>query len=285
MKVVKVLIAIVIAAGLLLAQGLLAGIISCNKSISRDAIAESIQNTDFTQQLCQQVLQKGSRKADEKTLAFLKEALKTETASRFMGEYAASSIDSMLHGTEVKAFTKEDLQDLTDDSLEELSSKSGIPVSSAQKKLVTGYIDKNADYIVKSVNHTLLSNSPAAVSGTDNKHALEQIRFMLSPSVSIFLSGFCLILGILLILLFWKSRLGFIWWAVISFLDGSAYFLVGNSSSIFSSYIRETGDGTTFSLLLTDMLSHGFTFAGLCGFGLTVLLTGVCLILRKGFGH
>ena len=122
MKVLKVFLAVILSFLLLCAQGALMGVIACNEAISSDSIAKAVQETDFTNQISQQALDAASRQADEnadeKVSEFLNEAMQTDAASEFIGQYTASAIQSALQGENFSRFTKQDLLDLTDESLD-----------------------------------------------------------------------------------------------------------------------------------------------------------------------
>lgn len=286
MKVFKILLAIILSIGLLCAQGVLMGILACDKSISRDSITESIQTTDFAGQLCDEVLRASQAASggnwDPQAAQILDQVVRTDTVSRFMGEYTADSIDALLHGEEREEFTEEDLSRLASGSLDELSSKSGLSIPEAQRRIIESYINANAEEITAAINDQLPGIADTNTAGnTEARKTLAQLQIILGPPVIALLSVICLVLGILLSMLFWRSKLGFAWWAAVSFLLGSIFFFLGNSSGLFSSYIRETGDGDAIALLLSGILHQGFTFAALCGFGLTALLIIVCLVLRK----
>lgn len=284
MKVFKVLIAIILSIGLLCAQGVVMGILACNHSLSSESITETIQSEGFARQLYDEALQTSimSSGQSQQAAQVLQKALQTDTVSEFIGEYAASSIDAILHGEDRKEITKEDLAQLTESSLDELSSKSGLPISKAQRRIIEGYINANAHAIVDGINENLPNITDTNIPGNaEAQAALARIQILLSTPVLTLLSVVCLVLGILLVMLFWRSKLGFAWWAAVSFLLGSAFFFLGNSSGLFNSYIQETGDGTAAVLLLSGMIRQGFTFAALCGFGLMAFLLVLCLVLRK----
>lgn len=282
MKILKVFLAVILSIALLCAQGILMGILACNESFSQESITESIRTTDFTGQLYDGALGASGQGADGQAAQVLEQVLKTDTISEFLGEYAADSIDAILRGEEQREITREDLSRLTSDSLDELASKSGISIPKAQRRLMEAYVEQNADDILRGINDNLPNIADTNIPGNaEAQAALARIQILMGTPVQVLLGIVCLVLGILLVMLFWRSKLGFAWWAAVSFLLGSAFFFLGNSSGLLGSYIRETGDGTVMGLLLSGMLRQGFTFAACCGFGLMLLLMILCLVLRK----
>lgn len=285
MKVFKVIIALILSCALLFTQGVLTGTVACNHSISQDSITKAIRDTNFTSQLSEEALQMSSQIADKKTQIFLTQALQTDAASEFMGEYAAAAIDSALQGKDAAQFTKQDLLDLANDSLDELSAQTGVPVSESQKQMVTDYVNTNGDALIQEINSAARTASSGPLSDSSDPEPLTLLHTILSLPFQALLAGVCLILGIFLLALFWRSKLGFIWWAIVSFIVGSLYLFMGTSTDLLTNYVEETGDGTAFSLLLTSVFSQGFTFAGICSLALTAVLTALCLISRKLCRH
>ncbi len=179
MKVLKVFLAVILSFLLLCAQGALMGVIACNEAISSDSIAKAVQETDFTNQISQQALDAASRQADEnadeKVSEFLNEAMQTDAASEFIGQYTASAIQSALQGENFSRFTKQDLLDLTDESLDELSAESGLSISDSQKEQVRNYVEENGDELVQDLNSSLpVSQNPMAANSSQSE--LSQAR-------------------------------------------------------------------------------------------------------------
>ncbi len=281
MKVFKVLVALVLSFALLCAQGLLMGGFACDKSFSPKAVTKAVQETNFTQELYQQTLKNSNAKSNEQVQEFLQQALKTDTASQLVGQYASSAIGSVLYGQEFTRFTKKDLMDLTSDSLEELDKSTGGMLTDEQKQAAMGYVRANGNALVEEINKTLPVLEQTAALDSEETAAIAKAQRLLSAPVRAALGGACLILGIMLIALFWRSRLGFLWWAAISVLLGAVFLFLGTSSDFLTSYIQDSGEGTTFALLLTGMFSQGMTLVGYVSLGLALFLALLCLIGRK----
>ena len=281
MRVLKVILALILSFGLLLAQGALMGSACCSRALSQDAITKAVKDTRFTSQLYQEALQTSGQIADKKTQAFLKQALQTDAASEFIGKQAASAIDSVLQGKDMTLLTMQDLLQLTEDSLDELSSQTGIPLSDSQRQLVRNYVNTHGNDLIQEINSAMQDMDSSAVTSSSDLELLSKLSVFLSTPFQAALAAVCLILGIFLLVLFWRSKAGFIWWAAVSFIAGSFYFLAGTSSELFTSYVQETGDGTAFSLLLTGMFSQAAVFVGICGLIFTAVLAVLCLISRK----
>lgn len=280
MKVIKVIIAVILSFFLLCAQGALMGIIACNNAISSPSITKAIQGTNFTDQLYQNVQDATADKDYEiKISEFLNEAMQTDAASEFVGEYVASSIQSALQGESFSQFTKEDLQQLASDSLDELSAESGLTITDAQRKQIENYVEQNGDQLVQELNSSLpASSNPMAVSSGSE---LAQMQTVLGQSMQLVIAAICLILGLMLIMLFWSSKLGFIWWAVISLLVSGAYFVAAAASNtLLFDFARQVGRSDAVAELLSNMIRQGFVFSAIAALLLTVLLVILCVLCR-----
>lgn len=281
MKVFKVLVALVLSFALLCAQGLLMGGFACDKSFSPKAVTKAVQETNFTEELYKQTLKNSDAKSNQQVQEFLEKALRTDTASQLVGRYASSAIGSVLYGQEFTRFTKKDLMDLTSDSLEELDRSTGGMLTDEQKQAAMGYVRANGNALVEEINRTLPVLEQTAAMDSQEMAAIAKAQRMLSAPVRAALGGACMILGVILIALFWRSRLGFLWWAAISFILGAAFLFLGTSSDFLTSYIQDSGEGTAFALLLTGMFSQGMTLVGYISMGLALFLTLLCLLGRK----
>ena len=281
MKVLKVIIALIVSFLLLCTQGLLMAAFVCDRSFDSESVTKAIRQTNFTQQLYEQALSTSDQAGNKKAQEVLKQAFATDTATRFMGEYASSAIDSVLYGKQVNQITKKDLSRLTSEGLDELSKQSGVEIPASQRKKAMDYVNANGSSIVSEINNTLPVLQEEALSDSSDMAAIYQVQTFLGAPVRAALIVVCLILGILLIALFMRSKLGFIWWAAVSFILGAVFLLLGTSSSMLRSYIQESGEGTAFSALMTDMFSRGFTSVGVAALVLTLLLVAICILSRK----
>lgn len=279
MKVLKVFAALIMTFLLLCTQALLMGAFACDQSFSAGSVTKAIQDSNFTEELYNEAISASQEADNQKVQDFLKQALKTQTASEAIGQYASKAIDSVLYGEDYENFTAEDLNKLAQDSLDELSSQEGVSISESEKQQVLNYVEDNGSAIVAEINSTLPTQSDETLTGSNG--AASTAQTFLGTPIRIALAAVCLILGILLIALFWRSKLGFIWWAFACFILGSVFLLLGTSSSMLSSYIQDTGEGTAFSLLLTGMFSQGLTFVGIAALILMVILIILCLVGRK----
>ncbi|MCQ4636199.1 hypothetical protein NE619_05620 [Anaerovorax odorimutans] len=281
MKVLKVFVALIVSFLLLCTQGLLMGAFACDRSFSAGSVTKAIQETNFTKEIYEQALAASDQDADKKVQSFLLQAMGTDTATNAIGQYASSAINSVLYGEQFSQFTLEDLNRLAEDSLNELSSQTGVAISDSQKEQVLKYVNKNGPEIVNEINNTLPVLEDDSTMGSSELAAISQVQTFLGTPIRIALCAVCLILGIILIALFWGSKLGYIWWAFVSFILGSVFLLLGTSSNMLSSYIQDTGEGTTFSLLLTGMFTRGFTFVGVASLVLMAVLIVLCLVGRS----
>lgn len=280
MKVVKVIIAVILSFFLLCAQGALMGIIACNDAISSPSITKAVQGTDFTDQLYQKSQDTITDKSSEAKISeFLSKAMQTDAASEFIGEYAASSIQSALSGESFSKFTEEDLQRLMTESLDELSAESGLTITDAQREQIENYVEQNGEQLVRQLNSSLPASSNPMVASSGSE--LAQMQTVLGQSMQLVIAAICLILGIMLIMLFWSSKLGFIWWAVISLLASGAYFAAAAASdTLLFDFARQIGKNDAVAELLSSMIRQGFIFSAIAALLLTALLIALCILCR-----
>ncbi len=281
MKVLKVILALILSFALFCGQGLLMGGFACDISFSAKSVTKAVQDTNFTKVLYDQAVEQSGADANPQAQEFLEKALETDAASQLVGSYASSAIGSVLYGREYAQFTKKDLMDLTSDSLDELDKSTGGVLTDDQKQAAMNYVRTKGDSLVAEMNKTLPVLEQTAAMDSEEAAAIAKVQRLFSPPVRAMLAGISMVLGVLLIALFWRSRLGFLWWAIVSFILAAVFLLLGTSSDLLTSYIQDSGEGTAFALLLTGMFNQGATFVAYIALGLAALLVLLCLIGRK----
>lgn len=85
-------------------------------------------------------------------------------------------------------------------------------------------------------------------------------------------------------MLFWGSKLGFIWWAVVSFLAGAACLLAASADAHLTDFVRSmAGESDAVSRLAAQIISEGLQFSGFAALILTAVLIVIWPALQAPF--
>ena len=165
------------------------------------------------------------------------------------------------------------------DSLDELSAESDLTITDTQRRQIENYVEQNGEQLVRQLNSSLPASSNPMVASSGSE--LAQMQTVLGQSMQLVIAAICLILGIMLIMLFWGSKLGFIWWAVISLLASGAYFAAAAASdTLLFDFARQIGKNDAVAELLSSMIRQGFIFSAIAALLLTALLIALCILCR-----
>lgn len=273
MKGLKVIAAILLSLILLGVQSALMCTFAVDKSLSPEATEKAVRDSDFAAQIYQQT-------ADQNTNVIiqeqLKKALRTDAATKAIANYISGTSNAILHGTTYQKYSKADLLELSEQSLDELSSESGISPSKSQKKLVLNYIEQDADTIVKAMNEAL----PVPEEDISDTSQMYYIQKFFSAPTQVALALSMILLGIFLIALFWKSKLGFIWWAVTSALCGWLFLSISFSTdSLVLSQVQTSA--APLEVLIVNMIQAGTHPIGIIALVWSLVLIVLCIVLRR----
>lgn len=279
MKFFKVLLALILSFFLICTQGMFMGFFACDKAFSEENISKAVQKTALTDELYREVLSAAGESMDPTSRLLLEKAMKTDTFSNFAKEYTSSALHAALYGSSLPDFTMKDLTRLTRDSLDELSEKTGIPVSNKQKQQMINYVKENGSNLVVQINEKMPVQEDITSFGGELA-VLSYVQTALSQPVRILLAAATAISALLLLILFWRSRAGFLWWGSVSICLGGLFLLAGAGGELFISYLSSSGSIHLLQFFF-DLFSKGALPVGGISLGLGIFLFLLFFLLRK----
>ncbi|MEG0829900.1 MAG: hypothetical protein RSD88_05345 [Anaerovoracaceae bacterium] len=274
MKAFKVLIALIISIGLLCCQILLIGVFSSEKALSAEGISAAIGKTDIVNQVCENTLDDTILENIPGSTDLIKKGLHSEIGTNIVGEYASKLVFSVLRGDDMPGFTGADVKNVLDSGIENSN------LDATTSALVSKYVSDNQDTLASQLNNRL--PSPTTLRGEDigiNQTVFNVVQTLYEPLGKILIAGLALVFGVILIALFWESKLGFMWWSIVSFISGLALMLSGLLATLFTSVTVDSSVIAAGFGLLEKPLSIG----GVISFGFGVLLIIFCITFRKLF--
>lgn len=255
------------------------GFFACDKAFSEENISKAVQKTALADELYQEVLSAAGESMDPTARLLLEKAMETDTFSNFAEEYTSAALHASLYGSRLPGFTMKDLTRLTRDSLNEISEKTGIPVSNEQKQQVIKYVKKNGAGLVSQINEKMPAQEDIISAGGELT-VLSYIQTALSEPVRILLAAAAAVSALLLVILFWSSRAGFLWWGSVSICLGSLFLLAGAGGELFISYLSSSGNSHLLQFFF-DLFSRGALPVGGISLGLGIFLFLFFFLLRK----
>lgn len=287
MKVLKVLLSMIIIIGLFLCQAVLLSMFACNKSFTEESITAAIRETNLSDTLVDQALENSSLNSNETAKQVLDSILKTKAGSAFVGQYASSVISALLHGEPIPKLEEKDVSNFMLKGIKEISDKTGFSLTDTQLTLAESYLSASSSHIVSAMNKMIPLPEEIQQGSVSQWKALQNIQFLLSPSMKIGMIIAVLILGLFLIFFLWKSKLGFFWWGMISLICGFIFSLSGSATTFLKQMVQipsDTADSLILSLLCT-MLEESMTFIGIITLLFAAVLFIICFTARYKIRH
>lgn len=221
-----------------------------------------------------------------------------DTVQELVAEVSANVLDNLINDNNKDVITADTLNSLISDIAEEIQDKTGVELPEKFVSMTNTVIQDNsqtlADDLNEIVDDGIIQGILGGTAGTDGEgnselqqltETINVIKTILSVKTRLILLVAVVLLGGIIFLLFFKSKGGLIWDAVVTILSSSAILAIGlalNMSSSLTSLISESLEGPLLSILNGAMpvLGKQFTRTAIIGYAVAVLLIALFVVLR-----
>lgn len=225
-------------------------------------------------------------------------ATSLSSVQELVAEISANALDNLINDNNKDVITADTLNSLISDIAEEIQRKTGVELPEKLVSMATNVIQDNSQTLAEDlntiINDDLIQGMLGGTAGTDGEgNAVSQqiveiiniIKTVLSVKTRLILLVAVVLLGGIIFLLFFKSKGGLIWDAVVTLISSSLVLAIGlalNMSSSLTSLIGESLEGPLLSILdgAMPVLGKQFTRAAIIGYAVAVLLIALFVVLR-----
>ncbi|MDO4869206.1 MAG: hypothetical protein Q4A65_02765 [Bacillota bacterium] len=270
MKVLKVFLALIISIVMIGSATLALGSFAVQKASSEESIRSAIDETGIVDDLMTQALEQNTSSMGSLLGSAAKAIAQTEPMENFIAEYMASAIAAEIYGQEREDLSSDALMEAFASGMEIAIEEKGFNISETESEMIRMAMMQTMPMLTDSLNASL-DQYETAVIDEHTQEMIDGLRILVSPVFrygTLFLTLLC---AIILVLLFWSSRLGFLWAAVCVFLATCAFgvaALVSDSFGADSMYVDSA------ERMVYIMCYNGAIFAVIAG-----AATGMALII------
>lgn len=262
MKALKVIAAIVVSLLLLGSEGMAMGIFSVDRALSEETINKTIAETGIIDDLIDEALSDSTFSMAGSYGELVKSAMKTEAMNSFFAAYLTSAIRSEVYGEQYEEIADDDLMQAFSSALDEMESSGAIKISGMEESIIKGMIKKELPNLTEDLNSLALqydtTNGQLARSTAAQDDTVQTLLSRSTQWIMILISA---ALCAALIALFWRSKAGFLWSAVVTGLVTAAYVLL----TVMGASGTLVAGGDAADAFVLTLLSHGFKAAAIAG--------------------
>ena len=284
MRIVKGIISLVLAVALLFTAGLAMGLNAAEGAMNAESIKRAMSKTDVVGDMLGDVLADSNITMDEWSGTYddiAQDILANDELMNSLSGYLASSLNYEIYGDEgneegmdamydslINSFTQE---------LEGLAELDGYDLSETEEDYIQQAIESELPGITEQIDQQLSDLEAAEEDMVITQFFLNDgVQAMMAKGFRTLLTAVSVILGIAIIALGWRSKLGFLWCTIVMGALSMLYVTLSLMGEALATIIG-VSDGEA---MLITMLTEGFGASARTGFVITAVLLAAFIILR-----
>ncbi len=255
MRVLKGILAFLLAIILLISASLALGSYAVSEAISEDAVEEAIIETDAVGQLTDNIIEHNTINLGGVYGETMQSVLKSDAMTAFFTEYTARCLQSQVYGEEMEEIGSDDLNRAFSQSMDECLANGTISMNEGERKMFDAALNAAMPNLTKGVNYVLSQMDLDAFVDEETAEQIEMARTATSAQVRYGAAGIAIMACLLIVVLYWRSKIGLIWCGAIILVIAAFMYIL---SMMIDQTMASSGDGIVLSRqMLYVMVTHG----------------------------
>lgn len=279
MKIGKIIAALIISVILLAVNGMVFGLFAADHALSESSIHKTIKETELIESTLNEALRDNTVNMGGQYEDMLNAIMKSDAMTDFFTAYMKAAIDTEVYGKPYQEVANDELTRAFSDGIAEVSASGKFKISPLEETVMTAAMAQEIPDLTQNLNSAIThydTTSGELVQGTLDD--ANELAVVMGKPMRIGLLLADAVCCILLIILFWRSRLGFLWCAVNTGLVSAGYLLIYKAGSLAAG---GTGDDSLADYFLMNMAGRGFLRVAIVGFAITAAWIVLCIVFRR----
>ena len=272
MRVVKGILAFLLAVILIISATLALGSYAVSEAMSEDAVEKAITETDAVGQLTDNIIQQNTVNLGGVYGETMQSVLKSDAMTAFFTEYTARCLQSQVYGEEMEEIGSDDLNMAFSRGMDECLANGTVSMNEGERKMFDDALNAAMPNLTKGVNYVLSQMNLDAFVDEETAEQIEMARTATSPQVRYGAAGIAIMACLLIVVLYWRSKAGLILCGALILVIAAFLFIL---SMMIDQTIEATGDGMVLSRqMLYVMVTYGVQAAMRVG-----AIVGIAMII------
>lgn len=282
MKALKIIVAVILALNLLAAAGLAMGSIATSRAISEPAIEKAITKTDAIEELTDRIIAQRTVNMGGQYGSTMQTILKSDAMTDFFTEYTAGALQSQVYGVQYDEIGSDDLNIAFSRGTDECLEKGSISMDEGERMIFDQALNTSMPVLTEGINYVLAQMNLTSSMDEDTAEYMEKAQMLTSPAVQYGAIGMMALLSIILIVIFWRSKAGFLWSSVCILLVAAFFFIM--SMMLEGTMETSTAEVALSTRMMYIMIGEGLSYsaiAGGIGGGILLAIGGILKAIFK----
>ena len=185
----------------------------------------------------------------------MQSVLKSDAMTAFFTEYTARCLQSQVYGEEMEEIGSDDLNMAFSQGMDECLANGTISMNEGERKMFDAALNAAMPNLTKGVNYVLSQMDLDAFVDEETAEQIEMARTATSAQVRYGAAGIAIMACLLIVVLYWRSKIGLIWCGAIILVIAAFMYIL---SMMIDQTMASSGDGIVLSRqMLYVMVTHG----------------------------
>lgn len=278
MKAIKVISAIILCIILLVAECFVMGMFSVDKALSENTIKESMKETNVVENIVDEALSQNTVNMGGRYGEMINAVMKSDAMITFLSDYVSRTIDTQIFDEKYAAISGNELMTAFAKGVEEVNKSGTMSISETEEEFLKQTIAEEAAGLTANLNSYIESyNSKNEAAAGEPDEQTELLTSMMNIGTRVLSLAVCLAICAVLVIMFRKSQLGYLWCAVVTAMSSILYGLM---SLIGKDGIMGTVTSSASEEMALSMVAKGFAAVSCAGFVATAIFIILFVVMK-----
>lgn len=262
MKVLKIVIACILAIALIAAESTALGMFSMDRAVAESNVEKAIDDTDIVQSMTDEVLSENTVNMGGKYGDVINAAMETQAMNDFFSSYISSTIRSRIYGEPQNEIGSDEMLAAFSSAVDELREKGKTDISTTEEDVIKGAMLREVPDLTSDIDDMISSYDTTDSDVLGQSEDGSTLESLAGPGSRLIAFGAAVLLCAALIALMWRSKAGFIWCAVVSAVTALIFAMLG---MLGSEGLLNITAGSLSEEFVLALMAEGFSDAAIAG--------------------
>ena len=277
MKALKVFIAIILSAVMICFTAVALGSLALDQATCQKSIREALDKTNVLDTLMEEVLKENTVNMGGVYGTAATIIMRTDSMKQFIADYTTEALYAELHGQQRQEIANDELMVAFAAGIDEAAEESGFKLTPTENEMIRETMMTSIPILTSEISESIELYETTTI---DEKtlQQISSIKLLANPLYRYGSIAVSLLILLILIILFWRSRMGFLWGGVNIIIASCGYGFLAllsgsftNQSSVFVEPMKQ---------MIYAMCEYGSIRIAIGGGIAGVVLIIICAIMR-----
>ena len=247
MKLIKGIVAFILVIVLAVSSAVALGSFAVGEAISEEGVREAIVESDAVGKLTDNIIQQNTINLGGEYGEVMKTVLKSDAMTEFFTEYTASCLQSQIYDKDMEEIGSDDLNQAFSRGMDECLANGSISMNEGERMIFDQALNMSMPALTYGINYVLGQMDLTDFVDEDMEQQVKMAQTAASEEVRYGAALVAIITCLLLLLLYWRSKMGLI-------VSGIVILAIAALLYLLSMMIEQTAGASGTDIVLSRQM-------------------------------